>query len=216
MQAQLWKFFNAPLGLLLVGFVLTSIIGAVLSAWLQQRNWKRQTQLSLFQKRYDEGVKFLDDLSDLIGKRYFALQKLIWALRDRRSYDLEKVTAEYHECVQEWNGKLRTMRGKARLLVGEDRALDFLDYNDDRDPDKPHSLHYVFVKAGRTAIAAKSDPEQMDKAEQQVAQLNWLCSNLLDDMTSDFLKRAARLEILDIPIARRVATSRPAETESAG
>jgi hypothetical protein len=193
------SFLNSPLGLLFVGFLLTSVIGAALSAWLQQRNWKRQSQLALFQKRYDEGVKFLDELSDLIGKRYFAMQKLIWALRDREAYDLDKVTTEYYECVKEWNGRLRTMRNKARLLISEERARDFLDYADDAQPDKPNSLHYVFVKAGRAAIAAKSDPKLMKDAEQQVAQLNWFCSTLLEDMTTEFLQRASSLQLFEIP-----------------
>jgi len=211
MSSQIWHFLNTRFGLLLVGFVFTSVVGAVLSAWLQQRNWKRQSQIALFQKRYDEGVAFLDDVSDLIGKRYFAVQRFIWALRDRQAYDLEKVTAEYFECVKDWNIKLRTMRNKARLLVGEDRARDFLDYADDEQPDKPHSLHYIFVKVGRAAIAAKTNPEMMDKAEQQAAQLNWICSTFLEDLTTEFLQKAYKLQLLEIPTPVRTKRGTDAE-----
>jgi hypothetical protein len=43
------------------------VLGGVLTARLQQMSWERQAQLALFEKRYDEGVKFFDELSNLEG-----------------------------------------------------------------------------------------------------------------------------------------------------
>lgn len=122
MSQIVWQTLNSPLVILALGFVLTTLVGAFLASQLQQKNWKHQTQLTLFQKRYDEGVKFLDELSDLIGKRYFLLQRYLWAIKSPVDYDVDRVRNEYFQCVQECNSKLRTMRNKARLLIGEKRA----------------------------------------------------------------------------------------------
>jgi hypothetical protein len=144
-----WKFVNTPLGLLLLGFTFTTVMGGILTAYLQQMSWERQAKLALFEKRYDEGVKFLDELSDLIGRRYFLLQRYLWAIRDRESYNLDKASEDYFASVVEWNTRLRTMRNKTRLLIGEGPALRLLDYADDGRSENPASLHYIFGKSSR-------------------------------------------------------------------
>jgi hypothetical protein len=52
-------FLNTKLGIVLITFALTTVIGGILGTWLQRRNWERQTRIAIFQKAYEEGVKFL-------------------------------------------------------------------------------------------------------------------------------------------------------------
>src|SRR5262245_1830257 len=129
-----WQFFNSALGLLLMGFVLTTVTGALLSARIQKVSWKRQMRLDLFKRRYDEGAQFLDALTTLIGKRFFALQRFLWAITDRDNYDLAETAKTYFKIVEEWNVNLRSNRNKIRLLIGQEQANAFLDYEDDRRP----------------------------------------------------------------------------------
>jgi hypothetical protein len=171
-MGAVWKFVNTPLGLLLLGFAFTTVLGGVLTARLQQMSWERQAQLALFEKRYDEGVKFFDELSNLVGRRYFLLQRYLWAIRDRESYDLQRASEEYFASVTEWNTKVRTMRNKTRLLIGEAPALRLLDYDDDSRPENPGSLHYIFAKAHASVVRAKSDRNEVDASLREVARLN--------------------------------------------
>src|SRR4051794_14910918 len=98
------NFFNSQLGLLLLGFAFTSVAGGVFARWLQEKSWYRQTKVDLFRKRYEEGVQFLDELSELIGKRSFALQRLLWAVVDDRAAEkVEKLSDDYFEIVFLWN-----------------------------------------------------------------------------------------------------------------
>src|SRR5690349_18217009 len=45
LMRMLWTFINTDLGRLLVGFVLTSVIGGALLAAYQQNNWEKQQEL---------------------------------------------------------------------------------------------------------------------------------------------------------------------------
>src|SRR5262245_33070182 len=115
----LWQFLNSKFGLLLVGFVLTGLTGAILSASFQKAAWKRQTRLELFTRRYEEGIAFLEALSDLIGRRSFATQQMLWSIQRRLDEaNLTKVAQSLNGATEEWNNRLRMNRAKIRLLVG--------------------------------------------------------------------------------------------------
>jgi hypothetical protein len=127
------------------------------------------------------------------------LQRYVWAIRDRESYDLQRASEEYFASVTEWNTKVRTMRNKTRLLIGEAPALRLLDYDDDSRPENPGSLHYIFAKAHASVVRAKSDRNEVDASLREVERLNHICSELLEDFTAEFLRRAQRFQLLDIP-----------------
>ncbi len=187
------KFF-----LLFAGFVLTTVAGGILTFYFQKRNWRRQACIDLYKKKYDDGIKFLDDLSELIGKRLFFLQKLIWAISDKDDERLVRVEKEYFEIVNIWNINYYKNRNKIRLLVNEIVADIFLDYNDDLKLDDPTSLHYKFVITHRKVMNAKMDNSKLKDALTSVEKLNWSCSSFLEKLTTEFSKRAEKLELLDI------------------
>jgi hypothetical protein len=98
---------------------------------------------------------------------------------------------------------VRTLRNKARLLIGQERAERLLNYADDDRPDNPVSLHYIFVKAHATVNRAKVDPNQIDAAAHDLDQLNDIYSQLLEDFTNEFLRRAQTIQLLQIPEERK-------------
>ena len=129
---DIWSVLNSRLVLLLLGFIFTTIAGGILTSWLQRQSWKKQTRVDLFRKRYEEGSQFLDELSKVIGNRYFQMQRYLWAIEDTHDDKFHAVESEYFNSVVEWNSAMWVNRNKVRLLVGEAHANTFLDYRDDR------------------------------------------------------------------------------------
>ncbi len=169
--------------LLILGFVLTTVFGGVLGYLLKQRSWQIEIEHSLHRARYDD-VKFLDGLSDQIGRRFYLLQRLLWAIEDddkEKMLDREK---EYFASVVDWNSSFWRNRNKIRLLANEEQATAFLSYEDDNAGDHPTSLHYKFVAAHRAVMSAKASRELIPIARKQVEELNWKSSVFLERLTT--------------------------------
>jgi hypothetical protein len=142
-------------GPIMLGFILTSLLGGLFTWKLQALATARQTRLELFRKRYDEGTAALAELSGLMDTRYFALQRFLWAMGEGNSTKAQASEKEYFEVVVRWNNSLRSIRNKIRLLIGEREADGFLDYRDDLRGSNPESIHYQFVR--RTAPSWKRE-----------------------------------------------------------
>src|SRR4051794_32840837 len=169
MVQGLWDRLGTDQGLLVLGFLLSSVLGGLVTHFFQKLSWQRQAKLDLYSQRYKEGNQFLECLSSLIDRRYFGLKRLLWAIEENAHR--EKLAArekDYSISVVEWNNNLRSMHNRVRILIGEDEALSFLDYEDDYHQDAPRSLHYRFVLAHRKVMAAKADPTVLPAAQQQV------------------------------------------------
>lgn len=193
----IWEFLNSNLGLLILGFVFTTIIGALISWWLQRLSWQRQTRIKLYTRRYDEGIKFLNDLADLIGKRYYGLQQWLWAIGGHGSH--EKLEREYFVAADEWNIRLRMNRSSIRLLIGEKQANRFLNLRVGRSADYPLSIHDAFVKAHRFVLAVHQNEMPAEEAQRELDTLNSMCTSFLEGLTDDFLERAASLRLFKPP-----------------
>ena len=152
---SIWTFLNTPIGTLLLGFAFTTVAGAIIARRLETGAWKRQTQVELFRRRYDDGCVLLDSLSTLIGARSFALQRLAWALPSGKESRIKQLEAENSRMVAVWNKHRYNYRNKIRLLIGEPQANAFLDYGDDFHPESPGSVHYVRPGASRRHAGAQ-------------------------------------------------------------
>ena len=185
--------------LLILGFVLTTLCGGILGYWLKQRSWRIETEHALHRARYDEGVKFLDALSDQVGRRFFLLQRYLWAIEEDDGDKMLDREKEYFTSVVEWNSTFWKNRNKIRLLVDEDQANLFLDYRDDDSGNHPTSLHYKFVAAHRVVLKAKTSRDLRQAAKKQVEELNWKSSVFLERLTTEFVQRATNLQLLQVP-----------------
>jgi len=189
--------FFTKLLLLVITFILTTLAGGILTYYFQKRSWKRQAYLDLYKKKYDDGTKFLDELSELIGKRLFFLQRFGWAISGGDTERVERTEKEYFEVVNVWNANYYRNRNKIRLLVNEQIADLFLDYNDDSRPDNPNSLHYKFVLTHQNVMAAKNDNSTVNIALRKIDLLNYNCSEFLEKLTSEFTIRAEKMQLLE-------------------
>jgi hypothetical protein len=181
------------------GFILTTIGGAYVTWLLSTRSWPRQTRIDLFRKRYDEGTVFLDDFSRAVGRRFFLMQRLLWAMGGPDPERIQRLEREYFEAVTAWNASYWVYRNKIRLLVDDAYANAFLDYQDDFRGEHPQSLHYLFVKAHREVQKANTGELSKDDAQSAVDNLNWACSSFLENLTTSFLNRATSLQLLRVP-----------------
>jgi hypothetical protein len=197
MAQDLWSRLGTDQGISVLGFILSSVFGGLVTYFFQRMSWQRQARLDLYSARYKEGSEFLERLSSLIDRRYFALKRFIWAIEEKADVARMAIReSEYFKEVVEWNNNLRTMHNRVRILIGEDEALAFLDYEDDYHQDRPRSLHYRFILAHRKTLGAKSDPTMLPAARQEADKLNWCLSSFLFDVTTLFTKRANSLTLL--------------------
>jgi len=204
-QFQWWSGNTTAISGVIVGFL--GVLGGYLTYLYNKQKWKTEwsteTRQAIYSARFDEGTKFLDALSELVGQRYFHLQRLAWAIEGREG--LVKIRAkelEYFKTVIEWNSCYWRNRNKIRLLVNENWANTFLDYGDDAHPDQPTSLHYRFAFVHRSVMAAKNDRHLLEAARADIERLNWACSLFLEQLTAEFLRRATHLELLKAPEGR--------------
>jgi hypothetical protein len=199
LTTNLWEGLNSKFGLLLMGFILTTIAGGLISSWLQRATWYRQTRVDLYRQRYEEGAQFLDDLSKQLGNRFFQMQRYLWIIEDANDDKLREIEADYFKTVTEWNSTFWMNRNKIRLLVGEAQAKRFLDYQDDVHPTYPRSIHYRFKETHNYVIRAKEGRTEIEQAQAKIDGLNYACTDFLEDLTTDYLKRTASLQLLKPP-----------------
>ena len=146
----------------------------------------------------------MDDLAKLIGKRYFAIQQLLWVIQFNQKEGYNDIDQSFREITEEWNTVLRLNRAKIRLLIGESQASEFLNYEDDTRLETPQSLHYSFVRAHQLVVDVGRKKVAIQDAQRAVSHLNYMCSNYLEKLTNDFLSRASSLELLAPASSRRM------------
>jgi hypothetical protein len=96
---------------LVVGFLLTTVLGGLLGTWLQQRTWKRQNDVQLRQ----DGLCRADDVcysvSTLLDKRLYRMRRFYFALASdpelpERNERIKVCLKEYDVVLYEWNDSL--------------------------------------------------------------------------------------------------------------
>ena len=204
---------NANTQSLVVGFVLTTVLGGLLGAALQRAQWNRQARLDIAKKNFSDATALLEEILDLTDRRYYHLYRWFSSVRDGVA---ESGIAEgerlYYEVVHGWTERLRSHHQGLRRHVGVSYALDFLNYQDDLDPDHPTSLHYRFVLCTRLVREVSADVRVADRAWSEIERLNWHLTEFAQESTTALMKRSESLRQLttaevggDVP----ALTSRP-------
>src|SRR5215469_5497440 len=96
---------------LVVGFVLTTVLGGLLGSWLQQRTWNRQNEVQLRQDELRRADDVCHSVSTLLDKRLYRMRRLYFALASdpelpERSDRVETCLKEYDAVLYEWNDSL--------------------------------------------------------------------------------------------------------------
>jgi hypothetical protein len=188
---------DSSLQSLILGFVLTTVVGGLIGAWFQRAAWRRQARLELLKQAYVDANDLFADVSNLVDARYFRLYRWFLCVQDN---DAEETIADreqwYFDIVATWNEQLRVRHNRIRMHLGEDRALAFLDYADDFRQDEPQSLHYQFLKATRLVQAARQDRSVVPVALEEINRVNWALTAFANDAADEIMRRATSLQLL--------------------
>jgi hypothetical protein len=143
-RKKLVDFFHSGLGLLILGFILTTVCGGLVNWMYARSSWKRDKQFELLKSELIKHDELLTELTRVIGSRVFRLQRVVWLMDspvtpapetwelkkdDDQSDDdqkLKKRWDKYYETVAEWNVNYRTYAIKIRVLAGPEMAEKFI------------------------------------------------------------------------------------------
>jgi hypothetical protein len=103
---------------LVIGFGLTTIVGGLLGAYFQRRNWDYQNERTLAEADRTHATNTCRELSHLMDKRLYRMLQVRWALfaDDLDQERIEEKMAEYRSVLSEWNDNL--MRNLAAAEIG--------------------------------------------------------------------------------------------------
>jgi hypothetical protein len=231
-RGRLWSFLNSGLGLLILGFCITTIVGGLFADWMQRRTWERQIALEqarqdyewernmkfeLLRARLKEGQDSLEEISDLINLRFFRLQRVFNALVDGNLSASEKEWAEYMPTVEKWNTKLIIYQNKLERLVSRDIADRFNNYETDnpelKEPVSLHGHFYVTHKKVRSLLecmkkgdGCESTQKMKVEAAKSIRQLDLVSDAFVDRVSQVFLDNIFELEqfkLSDNPVLHR-------------
>jgi hypothetical protein len=96
---------------ILIGFVLTTVVGGWWATRLQQRSWDHQNDVRLQEAELVRAAEVSRELSQLLDRRLYRMRRLFWAIQN---YQLGQVTsdvldarvADYSDVLYEWNDRL--------------------------------------------------------------------------------------------------------------
>ena len=106
--------------LLVVGFVLTTVLGGLLGWFIQNRSWDHQNRVTTDQVRHDAAFATFQELSTLMDKRLYRMRVLDDVLTDPRmnAKDLQSAREDYRQVRYEWNDNLNRNLARVQAYFG--------------------------------------------------------------------------------------------------
>ncbi len=96
---------------LVVGFLLTSVLGGLLGYLFQGRAWAHQHEVQQRDQERQQALRTFEEVSRLLDRRLYRMRRLYWTARGRAlgtsdQAELESAQAGYREVLFEWNDNL--------------------------------------------------------------------------------------------------------------
>jgi hypothetical protein len=113
-----------PLLVLIVGFLLTSVAGGILTFFFQRRAWAHQHDVQQREVIRDQSQKVFEDLSTLLDQRLYRM-RLVFAAARRlapqpgRGVRLDKALDEYRAVLTAWNDNLNRNLALVHTYFGD-------------------------------------------------------------------------------------------------
>jgi len=155
---KFWTFLNSQVGILVLGFVLTSLLGTFIAERIQKNNkekdlliererqaasWERDKKYEVFRRKLDDGEKLIDELSNLMNNRFFKTQNVYTNISSGSI--TEAKWNDYYKSVEEWNIKMPVIRNKIKRLLSDSLSMVLNNYEtDDPNLTTPTSIHGMF------------------------------------------------------------------------
>jgi len=156
-REKVWQSLNSDLSRLIIGFVLTTLVGGLLTQWYQDQNWRRQSQFEYEKRQLDEAQKFIERLSTSVSLHLWNLRELELLLSGAtpaNPEELEKVWTAFKEGRNKWYMDLPLHQSKANLLLAPGMKELLRTGNETQDPNlqNPKSLAGFFAIAERSTL----------------------------------------------------------------
>ncbi|QUX92503.1 hypothetical protein CYL31_14325 [Marinomonas sp. A3A] len=201
MASKFWTFLNSQIFLLVVGFLLTGMVGHYLTTKYQDASWERDRKYEVFKQEIEEAKKTLEEVNLHISDRTYSLQKVHWKLESR---DLDGAVVEYGKYIDikdNWNKKIRIYRNKLKRLVDHDLAFLLLDSENSVNVPKKESVHAYFADAHTKTRSwlkcLKSNCDDISKKEKMaydsLKELFQTTDYFIDESYSIFLRKYKHL-----------------------
>lgn len=219
----IWKFINSQLGLLVLGFILTTILGTYFTERIQRKSkerqiefeiqrqnfeWERNRKFEILKRKIDDGEKSLEEISDLINLRYFRLHKVFSNILSKDVNSARKNWKEYMETVELWNVKLIINQNKLARLVSKEISLEFNNYEtDNKSLQDANSIHGKFFIAHNKVLSLLNclknpsctiTKKEIQETNKILRDLDYHTDFFIDKISNLFLQRAYELENFEI------------------
>lgn len=170
----------------LVGAIVTGIVGNFLVQRWQLRSWREQQRQLGYQAELDELRSLLGEISTKAADRHNAMRKLVGSLAPDSRIERGVALAEYQNQVAIWNTSLNSFYVRIRLAVDYATTLRF-----ERD------VHKVFVEAGsliEQVIRSRMDGVEsnwsdLTEPKNKLNQLQGHLFSFIRDLTDDIERR---------------------------
>jgi peptidoglycan hydrolase-like protein with peptidoglycan-binding domain len=100
--------------LLLVGFVLTTVIGGALGYYFQRRTWDANRRES----ERTEAANVFDDVSRAMDERLYRMRLVYWGLKGGDEDRIAAAMAEYRATLVKWNDNLNRNLARVQRCFG--------------------------------------------------------------------------------------------------
>jgi hypothetical protein len=117
---------------IVVGFLLTTVLGGLLGSYLQQRAWRNQNEQRLRDDELKRAATACVEVSQLLDKRLYRMLRLFHALassgRDEEGFEhtVAARLADYDAVLYDWNDRLNVNLSLVGTSFGQ-AARDWLD-----------------------------------------------------------------------------------------
>ncbi len=183
--------------LLLVGFFFTSVVGAALGAYFQNRSWDYQERARAQSSETEAATRVFEDVSKLMDRRIYRMRQLNWKVRDfdgEARHEAEAAMKSYQQVLYEWNDALNRNRALVLRYFGKKTEAENFGPTHEGFKDAGDCLEeYYRLRLGlkdspgerdrRCAGRARYDPidEKLKELEQRVYTLNLKMIRLIQE-----------------------------------
>jgi hypothetical protein len=111
--------------LLVVGFVLTTVVGGLLGYFFQNRAWDHQNRITTEEARRTATFAVFEELSSLMDRRLYRMRVFDSALAsDVSAEEIEAARAEYRLVRYDWNDNLNRNLARVESYFGPEIRSD--------------------------------------------------------------------------------------------
>jgi hypothetical protein len=110
---------------IVLGFVLTTIIGGWWASRLQDRSWKQQNDVRLAEAEHERASAACQEVASLLDRRQYRMLRVLWAATPGENgsvdvVELERRRQAYLEVLFAWNDSLNTNLSLVGTYFGDE------------------------------------------------------------------------------------------------